>query len=111
MYYIQKNLLEHGIVLLTIKKILIYHIFLIYNKKSLHFFDKKLKRFTIGVGNLIYLTKIMSQLLHQRLACAISDAHCKVKSQVKTTVQKRVHKNIHHVTHAIAYHLETLYVA
>lgn len=53
----------------------------------------------------------MSSPLHQRLACAINDAHCKAKGKVKTKVQKRIHKNVHHVTHALAYHLETLYIA
>ena len=53
----------------------------------------------------------MSHSLHNRIACALNDAHCKAKQKVATKVHKRVHKNIHHMTHALAYHMETLYVA
>ena len=53
----------------------------------------------------------MSLPLHQRIACALNDVHCRVQQKAKTKVHKRVHKNVHHVTHALAYHLETLYVA
>lgn len=53
----------------------------------------------------------MSQSLHKRIACAINDVHHTAKHKVTTKVYKRVHKNVHHMTHALAYHLETLYVA
>lgn len=53
----------------------------------------------------------MSLPLHQRLACSVRSAHCAVKKKAKAKVHKKIHKNVHHVTHALAYHLETLYVA
>ncbi|AKH32990.1 Peptidase family M23 [candidate division SR1 bacterium Aalborg_AAW-1] len=53
----------------------------------------------------------MSLPLHERLIGSVNTTHHAVRHHVKKKIHKRFHKDIHHVTHALAYHLDTLYVA